>query len=43
MVSGRWEAEVVAEREEEAWMGRGRPFLLRASRPRSAGLWKVLR
>lgn len=43
MVSGRWEPEVVAEMEEGGWLGRGRPFLLSASRPSSAGLWKVLR
>ncbi len=42
MVSGRWEPEVVAEMEGGR-VGKGRPFLLRASRPRSAGLWKVLR
>lgn len=43
MVSGRWEPAVVAEMEEGDWVGRGRPFLLRTSRPRSAGLWNVLR
>lgn len=43
MVRGRWEPAVVVEIEGGGMVGNGRPFLLRASRPSSAGLWKVLR
>lgn len=43
MVGGRWQPAVKAEMEEGGRLGKGRPFLLRASRPSSAELWKVLR